>query len=441
MSSLGNSDLQPETAPPTKSMARLVQKFGGSSVKDSKHIQNAAKIVADAFRTGKEIVVVVSAMGDSTDQLIEMANQISSNPDPRELDVLLATGEQVSIAMLCLALKSLGLQARSFTGPQAGILTDDTHGYARIKTVHPTRLENSLRHGEIAVVAGFQGMTRTSELTTLGRGGSDTTAVALAAALKAECCDIYTDVDGIYSTDPRTVGRAKKLRAISYEEMLALASAGAQVLNPRSVELAMKTGVAIRLRSTFQPDDTGTLVTKRELAPDYQICGVACDSDRISMHLSLCQNFDPAEQAADRQHLELLIERLQEIGVHGSSMVFKNTGGLQISDLEFTCEKRIARQVQSAVSNAMCDLPGSQLKINTGIARISIIGNAVSSDAQLKNQLLDTLTKANIPVTMLSSDKICISAVVSELDKDEAIRQVHARFCQESTNSLDLILH
>lgn len=417
-------------------MARLVQKFGGSSVKDTEHIKRVARIIADAHREGKEIIVVVSAMGDTTDQLIELAHELSIHPDPRELDVLLATGEQVSIALLAMALQSFGLKARSFTGPQAGILTDETHGFARIKTVQPSRVESSLRRGEIAIVAGFQGMNRSSELTTLGRGGSDTTAVALAAALKAECCDIYTDVDGVYTTDPRTVGQARKLRAISYQEMLALASAGAQVLNARSVELAMKNNVPVRLRSTFVPGDSGTLVTNKELAPQYQICGIACDGDRISMRLILSQNFSANGARIldeDREtRINTLIERLENIGVSSNTISRLKADSINTSEIEFTCESRISRNAQSILSGSLHEFPDSQIKLDTGVARISIIGNGVHADLELRNDLLSILKQADIPVSMLTTDTLSLSAVVPDKFKDEAVRQVHARFCQET---------
>ncbi|MBX9689184.1 MAG: aspartate kinase [Candidatus Obscuribacterales bacterium] len=421
-------------------MARLVQKFGGSSVRDAAHILKAARIVADAHREGKELVVVVSAMGNSTDELISLASQVNAVPDPRELDVLLATGEQVSISMMALALQSLGLKARSFTGPQAGILTDDTHGYARIKTVQASRLETSLRRGEIAVVAGFQGMNRNSELTTLGRGGSDTTAVALAAALKAECCDIYTDVNGIYTTDPRTVGSARRLHSISYEEMLALASAGAQVLNARSVELALRTNVKLRLRSTFEPGDTGTLVTSRELAPEYQVCGVACDSDRVSVRLVLSQSF--ASEGSTRldearaEKIENVLEKLNQLGVHSKNILCKKADSINISELEFTCENRISRQVQSLLNHAMEEFPSSQMLLDTGIARISIIGSGVHTDREIRNQLLNTLSEAEVPVSMLSADELSLSAVVPANFKEIAVKEVHARFCQESPQAV-----
>lgn len=410
-------------------MARLVQKFGGSSVKDSEHIQKVARIVANTYREGKELVVVVSAMGDRTDELISLASQISSNPDPRELDVLLATGEQVSISLLALALQNLGLKARSFTGPQAGILTDDTHSFARIKTVHPTRIEASLRAGEIAVVAGFQGMTRSSELTTLGRGGSDTTAVALAAALKAECCDIYTDVDGVYTTDPRAVAQARRLRAISYEEMLSLSSHGAQVLNARSVELAMKNKVAIRLRSTFAPQDTGTLVSTRELTPDYQICGVACDSARVYAQLS----FDPdAKNEFEKLAQQTLIEQLDHIGVSKRNIQLRATETATVFTIN--CEKRILRSVNSLLDETRTKLPDGQLVVDSNAASISLVGKSIGSDRTLSADLLKTLDNANIAVSMLCSDELSISAIVPGQLKDRAIRAVHDRFCQETFN-------
>jgi aspartate kinase len=417
-------------------MKRLVQKFGGSSLKDAQHIQRVAKIVADTHQLGKQLVVVVSAMGDTTDALIQLAGQISNDPDPRELDVLLATGEQISIAMLSLALQSHGLKARSFTGPQAGILTDDTHGFARIKTVQPSRLETALQRGEVAVVAGFQGMTRSSELTTLGRGGSDTTAVALAAALKAECCDIYTDVDGIYSTDPRTVGQARKLRSISYEEMLALASAGAQVLNARSVELAMKNKVPVRLRSTFDPQDSGTLVTSRELAPEYTVCGVACDSNRVSMRLLLVQDFSSNDNVQHNEQRQLKIEQLyyhlEEAGIPGHQIVQKKADGSNISEIQFTCETRLSKTAQSILNRALKDFPGSSIFLNTDVARISIIGSGVRSNQSIENDLLQLLQGAEIPVSMLTADELTISALVPQKLKDDAVRQVHAKFCQEA---------
>src|SRR5882762_8401652 len=243
-------------------MALLVQKYGGSSVADAEKIANVARRVV-ASASGNQLVVVVSAMGKTTDGLLALARQIAPAPDPREMDMLLSTGEQVTVALLAMALQSLGVKARSFTGPQIGMRTDHTHTQARITQIDADRVRRALDAGEIAVVAGFQGLSDQDEITTLGRGGSDLTAVALAAALKADVCEIYTDVDGVYTADPNIVPDARKLARVAYDEMLEMASLGAKVLQARSVEFAKKYGVAVHVRSTFK-SDRGTLVTKEE---------------------------------------------------------------------------------------------------------------------------------------------------------------------------------
>ena len=252
-------------------MARLVQKFGGTSVGDVSKILKAAAIAVKAASDGHEVTTVVSAMGHTTDHLVSLAEQIYpevAKRPAREMDMLLATGEQVSIALMTMAIQSLGYQARSFTGAQAGIITESAHGAAKIQEIRSERLESSLARGEITVVAGFQGVTENDELTTLGRGGSDTTAVALAAALGADRCDIYTDVRGVFTADPRLIADARCLPSVSYEEMLELAATGAQVMNARSVEMAMDNQVQVRVRSTFNPEDQGTLITHRVSSPN-----------------------------------------------------------------------------------------------------------------------------------------------------------------------------
>ena len=265
-------------------MALIVQKYGGSSVADAEKIRSVARRVA-ASASGNQLVAVVSAMGQTTDQLVELAQTITPAPEPRELDMLLATGEQVTIALLTMALQSLGVKARSFTGPQAGMRTNRAHTAARLTAITAERVRQALDAGEVVVVAGFQGLSDEDELTTLGRGGSDLTAVAFAAALQADVCDIYTDVDGVYTADPNVVPDARKLARVSYDEMLELASLGARVLQSRSVEFAKKYGVTVHVRSTFKPDP-GTLVTKEERGmEDVVVTGVTHDRNQAKISI------------------------------------------------------------------------------------------------------------------------------------------------------------
>lgn len=430
-------------------MPRLVQKFGGSSVKDAEHILHVAKIVADAAQEGKELAVVVSAMGHTTDELINLSQQITDEPDLRELDMLLATGEQISIALLTMAVQKRGLKARSFTGPQAGILTDETHGFARIKTIHTTRLESSLRRGEIAIIAGFQGMTRTSEVTTLGRGGSDTTAVALAAALKAECCDIYTDVDGVYTTDPRTCETARRLHAISYEEMLELASSGAQVLNARSVELAMKNRVPIRLRSTFAPGDTGTLVTSHEFAPHYKVCGLACNNNRTSFKLSIGQDFsaddvkNTEENSLTKQEerIERLLSDLSLLGVDTQPSNTYDEKNNRLTAIEFTCQKQACRDVNSLLHDFISEMPGSDFFQENDLAKLSLVGGGIKSDQAIAQELQLLLKNAAIPVKLITAGNLSVSAIIPESYSREAVREIHRQFCGHTAEKLTEFAH
>lgn len=424
-------------------MSRIVQKFGGTSVKDPEHIRKVAEIVAETYSQNKQVVVVVSAMGHGTDELIDLALKVDENPEPRELDVLLATGEQVSIAMLSIALRSMGLKARSFTGPQAGILTDETHGFARIKTVHPSRIESSLRRGEIPVVAGFQGMNGNSELTTLGRGGSDTTAVALAAALKAECCDIYTDVDAVYTTDPRTVESARKLGVISYEEMLALANSGAQVLNARSVELAMNNSVPIRLRSTFAPENTGTLVTTKDIAPEHNVCGVACDASRVWVRIAISQSFNAQESVGDfadnfskqEDAVQHLLSTLISLGIDKEIISLKRANGINASWLEFHCEKRILRDVQSVLAGSTNQLPDLDYRIDTGLALVSLVGAGIDRDYLISDNLAQVLRKNAIPILMQTQQVLRSSILIPGAFKEQAVKLVHEVFCSTTAEA------
>lgn len=415
-------------------MGRLVQKFGGTSVGDAKKLRHVAEIVVKEAAAGNQVAVVVSAMGHTTDQLISLADSVAEEQSNREMDMLLATGEQVSIALLTMAIQSLGGRARSFTGAQAGIITDGVHGSARIREVRAEALEKCLQNGEIAVVAGFQGITEAGDITTLGRGGSDTTAVALAAALKAEWCDIYTDVNGVYTADPRAVQQARRLEAVSYEEMLELSAAGAQVLNARAVELAMNTQVPIRLRSTFEPDDEGTLVTHKFLAPEYTVCGIACDTNHTSFRVKVTRPLQPNPDGSRTpvHYLEAvgrLFQQLHDLGITTDNVTLIGKENGAAPELLFTCEKRSARRVQAVIESMDEDLGKPEIVIDSDLARISVIGSGLSCRRGLVAAIFDTLCNASIPIRMLTTGDIRVTALVPEQFRKEAVNHIHEKFC------------
>ena len=414
-------------------MGRIVQKFGGSSVKDTTHIRKVAEIVAKAVRSGNQVVTVVSAMGKTTDHLISLADEINSDAPAREMDMLLATGEQVSIALLTMAVQALGVKARSFTGAQAGIITEAKHGTARIVEIRTQALEECLAAGEVAIVAGFQGTTETGEICTLGRGGSDTTAVALAAALSCDTCDIYTDVNGVYSADPNTFAAAKKLKAVSYEEMLELAASGAKVLNARSVELAMNTQVAIRLRSTFEIDDEGTLITSKFNAPEYTVCGIACDMNQVSFTLRLSGGFCSTD---DRQlthpyqdGVARLFQKLTKLGITTDMVTLLGNDADSMPELVFTIEKRSVKRVREIIEDLSEVLGHPEVIVDTDIARISVVGSGLSCRRGVVAAIFDTLCSASIPIQMLTTGDIRVTALVPERYKNEAVEHIHERFC------------
>lgn len=415
----------------SREMTRLVQKFGGTSVADVASIRKAAEIAVKAASEGHEVATVVSAMGHTTDHLISLAEQVTPNPSPREMDMLLTTGEQQSIALMSMAIQSLGGQARSFTGAQAGIITEHRHGFAKIKEIRADALESSLGRGEIAVVAGFQGISDHNELTTLGRGGSDTTAVAVAAALNAERCDIYTDVDGVYTADPRMLTEARKLPAVSYEEMLELAAAGAQVMNARSVELAMDNQVPVRVRSTFQPHDNGTLITHHLMVPDSAICGIACDMSHASLSMSM-----PVLNGA-HNHLEGvsgLFTRLKELGIVTDMVMLLAREDEPTQELAFTVEKKSLPRVQSIIEALDRELGHPRLSVDTDIARISVVGRGISSRPAIVADIFETLFNASIPVQMVSTGDIKVSALVPAKHAREAVRLIHRKLDLQVTS-------
>ncbi|MBP6746526.1 aspartate kinase [bacterium] len=409
-------------------MARIVQKFGGTSVADVNKIRKAAEIVVKAASEGHEVTTVVSAMGHTTDHLISLAEQIiptSGERNPREMDMLLATGEQVSIALMTMAIQTLGHEAKSFTGAQAGIITESRHGVAKIQEMRTERLESSLARGEIAVVAGFQGVTENEELTTLGRGGSDTTAVALAAALGADRCDIYTDVRGVYTADPRIITDARKLPSVSYEEMLELAATGAQVMNARSVELAMDNQVPIRVRSTFVPEDVGTLITHRVVSPEYAIAGISCDMNSASVTL---KSLDNATESKPLEGISALFTRLQELGIQTDMVMVLKHEDEPSQELVFTVEKSALPRVQQLIESLALSLGNPLMQVETDIAKVSVVGRRLTNRPEVVAGVFEVLHNASIPVQMVATGDMRMSVITSAKHGRDAVRLIHQRF-------------
>src|SRR6059036_4326022 len=399
-------------------MALVVQKYGGSSVADDEKIRNVARRVA-ASAPGRELVVVVSAMGKTTDHLVGLAHQVSPAPDPREMDMLLATGEQVTIALLAMALQALGLRARSFTGFQAAIRTDRAHTKARITQITAERVRQSLDAGEIAVVAGFQGFSDEDEITTLGRGGSDLTAVALAAALPADVCEIYTDVDGVYTADPSIVPEARKLDRISYDEMLEMASLGARVLQSRSVEFAKKYGVPVHVRSTFKPDP-GTLVTREELGME-EVVVTGVTHDRSQAKISLLRVPDRPGIAA------------QVFGAVAAKnivvdMIVQNISRDGFTDISFTVPRGDHLRAQTALEEIGRTVGAEKVVHDERVAKVSIVGVGMRSHYGVAARMFGALSKEGINIQMISTSEIAVSFVIEDKYAELAVRALHDTF-------------
>lgn len=412
-------------------MSLLVQKFGGSSVADAAGIKRVAKRVVDTQSAGNKVVVVVSAMGDSTDELLDLATQVSSSANPREMDMLLSAGERISMALLAMAIDGLGASAQSFTGSQAGMITDAIHGRARIIDVSPHRIRNAIDNGNIAIVAGFQGMSRDSnDVTTLGRGGSDTTAVALAAALGADVCEIYTDVDGVYTADPRVVPSAQKIERISSEEMLEMAASGAKILHLRCVEYARRFGVPLHVRSSFSQHE-GTWVLP---SPDDQI---------------KIQQGDPLEQpiisgvAHDRSEAKVTVVGVPDIpgkaaeifgivaGAHSNiDMIVQNvsTHGSGRTDISFTLPIVEGADALAALKAAQTAVGYEGIEYDEQIGKLSLIGAGMRSNPGVSYRFFRALSDAGVNIDMISTSEIRISVVTSADLLDTAVRAVHAAF-------------
>ncbi len=405
-------------------MGLVVQKYGGSSVADAERIKRVAERIVATKREGNDVAVVVSAMGDTTDELIDLAESIVPVPEGREFDMLLTAGERISMALLAMAINSLGYHAESFTGSQAGVLTTSVHGKARIVDVTPGRIENSIAEGNIAIVAGFQGFSKeTMNITTLGRGGSDTTAVAIAAALKADVCEIYTDVDGVYSADPRIVPNAKRLETVTFEEMLELAACGAKILHLRSVEYARRYGLAMHVRSSYSAKP-GTIVTgSMEDLPVEQaiISGVA--HDRSEVKVTVVDVPDKPGQAA--AIFQVLADT--EINI---DMIVQNvsTGGTGRTDVSFTLPATDGQNALAALRRIQSEIGFSDLLYDDHVGKLSLIGAGMRSHPGVSARFFTALSQAGINMEMISTSEIRISVVCRDTDLDDAVRAVHDAF-------------
>jgi len=397
----------------------IVQKYGGSSVADAEKIKNVARRVAESAARDHRLVVVVSAMGKTTDGLLGLASAITSSPDPREMDMLLATGEQTTIGLLAMALQSLGHPACSFTGPQVGLYTDEAHTRARIKRITAERLRAALDAGKIAVVAGFQGTTETGEITTLGRGGSDLTAVALAAALEADVCEIFTDVDGVYTADPNVVPDARKLGRVSYDEMLEMASLGAKVLQSRSVEFAKKYGVPVHVRSTFKPDP-GTLVTREDHSmEDVVVTGIT--HDRGQAKLSILRVPDRPGIAG------------QVFGGLGAQnivvdMIVQNISRDGLTDISFTLPRADRQRAERVLDGLAREIGAEGVITDDRIAKVSVVGVGMRSHAGVAARMFRALSTEGINIQMISTSEIAVSCVIEDKYTELAVRALHDAF-------------
>jgi aspartate kinase len=398
----------------------IVQKYGGTSVGGVSRIQAVADRVVLAKEQGFDVCVVVSAMGRSTDDLLAMANEVTPTPEPRELDMLLTAGERIAMSLLAIAINARGCRAASYTGSQAGIITDTDHGRARIVEIRPKRILESLQAGNVVIIAGFQGLSSAYEITTLGRGGSDTTGVAMAAALGAEYCEICTDVDGVYTADPRFVPDARKIAAIGYEDMLELSAAGSKVLQLRSVEYARRHGVRIHVRSSFT-DGPGTWVQEMEETDMEQamISGVAIETDEAKVTL---------DDVPDRPGVAATVFRAVADDGINVDMIVQNISHDAKTDLSFTVPSVDLPRLKGVVERLVEEIGALRFESDDGIAKLSLVGAGMKSHPGVAADMFDALADEGINIEMISTSSIRISCVIREADAERALRAVHARF-------------
>jgi aspartate kinase len=401
----------------------VVQKYGGTSVGSPERIKRVAERVVREKKKGNDLVVVVSAMGDTTDDLVGLAAQVSPNAKQkhrREMDMLLTSGERITMALTAMAIGDLGIEAISLTGSQAAIITDESHTGAKIQEIRATRIREELQHNRVVIVAGFQGVSRAKEVTTLGRGGSDTTAVALAAALEAERCDIYTDVDGVYSADPRKVKGARRINVVDYQEMIELATSGAQVMHPRAVEIGARYNVPIRVLSSFRDDeDDGTLITRKEKSMEgLQLTGLACEGSHVQVILRGL----PAEMAATTEVLSKVAD--QNISVDMVTQANTPDGKRQ---LHITVREDSLAEAM-AICSAVVGRHGGRVEAQRGLSRVAMVGSGMHNTPGVYAQAFQALHAAGVEVHAIGSSAITISLLVDSKNEEKTVRVLHEAF-------------
>ena len=403
-------------------MALIVQKFGGSSVADADRVRNVARIITETYRRGHSVVAVLSAQGDTTDDLIAKAKEINPNASKREMDMLLSTGEQISISLCAMAIERMGYQAISLTGWQAGMLTDSGYSNARIKRIRTERIQKELDKKKIVLVAGFQGINKYDDVTTLGRGGSDTSAVALAAALRADLCQIYTDVDGVYTADPRTVKGARKLEEITFDEMLELASLGAQVLHNRSVEMAKRYNVNMEVLSSFSGNPGTKVKEVIKTMEKTHVSGVAKDKNVARLAL-----VGLAEQPGIAFKIFSLLAK-KGINV---DIILQSIGRNESKDISFTVARSDAEEAKRVLEENKEAIGFQTVELNDRIAKVSIVGAGMVNNAGVACKMFEALFSAGININMISSSEIKVSVLVDEREADRAVQAIHDRFFSE----------
>jgi aspartate kinase len=401
-------------------MALVVQKYGGTSVGDTERVKNVARRILNTKNQGHEVVVVVSAMAGETDKLIRLAQQVTANPDERELDVLVSTGEQVSIALLAIALKAMGCDAKSYLGFQIKIATDSAYGKARITGIESEKMLDDLESGRVVVVAGFQGVDEADNITTLGRGGSDTTAVAVAAALKADVCEIYTDVDGVYTTDPNVCAKARKLSKISYDEMLEMASLGAKVLQIRSVEFAKKYGVRVHVRSSFN-DNPGTIVCEEDKEMErVVVSGVTYNKNEAKIEVMRLPDV-PGVAAK-------LFKPIADANIVVDMIIQTPSTEKGYADVAFTVPQSDFAKTLQIIKGTIKEIGGKEVVADQNIAKVSIVGVGMRSHSSVATQMFSALAKEGININMISTSEIKISCIIDSKYTELAVRALHDAF-------------